>query len=155
MKLFTDPAMKRFYYNLSSDVGPGKPNAADDVEFVRLGLRNMRSALERRGRWNDAGLAEFRGLQETLSTTGGFDDTLGRAIRSLQEGMGGRVADGVCSAMPPGRVRLADGKMMMCAGLQTELRNSNAAIWPRMDRITGCGPALAATVREMFGLNLN
>ena len=62
MKLFTDPAMKHFYYNLSSDVGPGKPNAADDVEFVRLGLRNMRSALERRGRWNDAGLAEFRGL---------------------------------------------------------------------------------------------
>jgi hypothetical protein len=31
------PHNQRIAWNLSADVGPGQPNKADDVEFVRLG----------------------------------------------------------------------------------------------------------------------
>ncbi len=74
MQLLADPSHRAFYFNLSGDVGPGRFNAADDVEFVRLGLRNMRSALERRGVWGQNQMSDFRFAHEAVAPVGAFDD---------------------------------------------------------------------------------
>jgi len=154
MQFLTDPANRVFYFNQSGDVGPGRFNATDDVEFVRLGLRNMRSAFERNGVWGQSQMADFRSAHEGIALVGPFDDKVHAAIRAMQAGMGGRVVDGICSMMPHAQVKLqSSGKLMICAGFQTELRNSYAGVWPRMDLINGCGPSLAATVRRLFGLH--
>ena len=74
----------RFFFNLSQDVGPGCPNAADDVEFVRFGYYCMGTNPQ-----NTLSPAANKAAYAAVPLQGPFDAQLQQVIRLHQAERGG------------------------------------------------------------------
>ena len=73
------------FWNLSAAVGPGQPNKADDVEFVRLSYFLAKD----NPKFTSGDFAVMKPILQKVTTTGAFDSALAEAIRTHERLRGG------------------------------------------------------------------
>jgi hypothetical protein len=141
------PHNQALFWNLSSNVGPGQPNKADDVEFVRFAYFLMKDNPK-------AMTGEFVTLKPILqkvTTTGAFDNNLADAIRAHQRLRGG-TQDGMISVAKTNNFNrgLYDKQhSWMVFPLNNTMIDMAPEIYPRIDLHAQSGPAVTQTVRKI------
>ncbi len=139
-------AFDRFYFNLSGPVGPNCTNNIDDVELVRFGIfctskappRPSDSAKDR---------DDFKAAALKVGFVGGYDPTVGTAIKAFQK-FSGRHQDSTVSVIFGNNA--PNGQTWV---LQTLLANMAAEypnIYPRIDQVFESGPVITARLRKLF-----
>src|SRR5262245_33965212 len=66
------PHNQALFWNLSSNVGPGQPNKADDVEFVRFAYFLMKD----NPKAMTGDFVTLKPILQKVTTTGAFDNNL-------------------------------------------------------------------------------
>lgn len=137
-----------FIFALSSDVGIGKANRPDDVEFVRFGLSCCRVWLSSAGLEGKPKHLDFFTAVAGLPMAGGMDQKLDRAIRGLQKSQELKV-DGVVSAVS--QITTESGKVYMYALLNRAMQVVHPNLFPRIDVVPESGLMVTLTVKSIFG----
>jgi hypothetical protein len=137
-----------FFWNLSSEVGQGKANRADDVELVRYGYYCMGKAKDNQARLTPSFGAALAGM----STRGGFDKDLDLVIREHQKLRGG-IQDGIVSVARPTKVnhgRYDLKHTWIVITLNLCFSDMIGVIYPRIDLNSESGPSISEVVRKTF-----
>lgn len=143
-----------FYFNLTTPVGKGYPNArADDVSFVQFCfIAGAASALPPP--------PDVQKVWSQVKITGVTDEATLAGIRAWQafrrQRFGAIVdADGIISV-----ARTASG-LYASGGMSYDIVHVNlvalvatASIWPRLDKDPRCTPALGAAIRQVLSSQL-
>jgi hypothetical protein len=139
----------RFFFNLTSPVGRGYPNArSDDVSFVQLCF----ALLESRG----IETPEIKRACDNVKVTGRMDGETQAAIdvwQAYRKTLFGRQydADGIISVAPPFAYYVRDTPYEILT-LNWTLMVDMEAVWPRVDRHPRCIPRLGTAIRTSLGL---
>jgi hypothetical protein len=141
-----------FYFNLTTPVGRGYPNAApDDVALVQFifvaGARGQHTPPP-----------ELLPVWSKVTVTGRPDDATLEAINAWQafrrQKFGASVeTDGIISVVRTESGLYGPGKGMSydIVHLNFMLLFATGSIWPRIDKDSRCPPLLAAAVRKALG----
>lgn len=137
-----------FYWNISKDVGRGKPNLIDDVELVRYGYHCMRQDHVYMQRFG----SEFRTAVMAMDSRGPYGADLQNVIDAHQRHRGG-TQDGCVSVMKINTLQTVkyDGQhswilWSLHLSMVVALRN----LYPRIDLDSFSGPDISRTVRNCF-----
>ncbi len=134
---------RRFFWNVSANVGLASPNKVDDVQLVQLGYlcASYDTAY-------DAALrAIFAAVVPGAAYSGQENDLLTRAIRAHEKQRGG-AQDGRVSVLTALTTGSYDGgaHMFVIAGLNYHLRHQLLSAFPRLDQHPRCPAVLRAAV---------
>ena len=134
---------RRFFWNVSANVGAKSPNKPDDVQLVQLGY--LCSALDT---FYDAALrAIFALVVPGAPYSGQENDPLTRAIRGHEKQRGG-AQDGHVSVLTSLTNASYDGgaHTFLIVSLNYQLRKYLPGNFPRLDKHPRCPPLLRAAV---------
>lgn len=137
-----------FFWNISSDVGVGKPNSLDDVELVRFGFSCW-------SLWPsdfNALKPDFKQAIHALRWQGGFDQDLQLVIDLNQKYYGGK-QDRCISVAKSGidkNLEYQKGQYWTIWILNAYMRFGLPSLYPRIDMDSRSGPAITETVRGSF-----
>lgn len=137
---------KHFYWNIDANVGVNCPNLRDDVDLVQLGYK----ALAAFGNCPPSLKALVANITVGGAYSGKEDDPLTKAIREDQKLRGG-AQDGRVSVIKGSGVYYSSSNAYILATLDSHLCINNPTVYPRLDQIKGCPPALAARVLASMG----
>jgi len=146
VKVAYSEAFDRFFFNLSGAVGPQCANNIDDVELVRFGIFCTSKAPSRPSD-NAKDRDEFKAAALKVGFVGGYDPTVGAAIKAFQK-FSGRQLDSTVSVIAGNNT--PNGQTWV---LQTLLANMAAEypnMYPRIDQVFETGPTITARVRKLF-----
>ncbi len=138
---------QNLFWNLTTDVGPGQPNKADDVEFVRFAYFLMKD----NPKAMTGAFVTLKPILEKVTPTGAFDDALAEAIRAHQRLRGG-TQDGRVSVAKSNNFNrgLYDNQhSWMVFPLNNSMIDMAPEIYPRIDLHPRSGPAVTQTVRRL------
>jgi hypothetical protein len=142
-----------FYFNLSSPVGKGYPNAAvDDVGFVQFCFAAIAA---------NAAMPTPPNLKEPWSkakVTGVMDQATQGGIDAWQQDRRKRFGalfevDGIFSVAPPIRTDYAKDTPYSIVSLNSILRMATTSVWPRLDMHSLAGP-IAGAIRKAISTEL-
>jgi len=141
----------RFFFNIKGNVGPDSPNNLVDVQLVQFGYFAI---AQNRLPNNEPELITAAGAVVIGAPySGAPNDPLTDAIRVDQRVSGG-TQDGHVSA-----IHSVDGSglydnthFFLLVRLVNHIRLFVRDSWPRIDKYPRCPPALAASVKESFGV---
>ena len=136
-------AQRRFFWNVSANVGAKSPNKPDDVQLVQLAYLCAASDT-----FYDAALrAIFAAVVPGAPYSGQENDPLTRAIRAHEKERGD-AQDGHVSVLTSlVDVSYDGGKhRFLIAGLNFHLRKALPDYFPRLDKHPRCPPLLRAAV---------
>ncbi len=138
----------RFLWNVSADVGQGKPNKLDDVELVRFGylafLTNPPTISQ--------APEKFRTALTRMRTIGPFGQDLQDVIVQHELTRGG-TQDGCVSVMHPNRANRGtyDGKhIWIILSLNNNMKDILRDLYPRIDRHTQSGLEISKVVEKFM-----
>lgn len=132
-----------FFWNLSHDVGPGCPNAPDDVELVRFGYYCMGT-----NPMNRQTSPERKAMLANLPLQGSFDNQLQDIIR-LHQGWRGGVQDGKISTIKNTSGNYSD-KSWILVPLHNNMMDVMGDLWPRIDKHHQTSALLTQKIQSVF-----
>lgn len=133
-------------WNLSADVGVGKPNHADDVEFVRFGYFLMKTNPTSQPFLTQ----QERSALAKLRVSGGFGDDLALCIREHEVSRGG-TQDGFVSPMKNVQVTQGsyDPKHRWIVHVLNVKMIQMTSTFPRIDLHELSGPSITESVAKI------
>ena len=140
-----DKDAARFYFNTDADVGPGKPNRADDVELVRYGIKALRNSPKAQTGGADA--AAFMAASAVVALVGPYDASVGAAVLAFQK-LAGFTQDSIVSKMLGGITPRGNSYMLQV--MQANMRYMHPNLYPRIDTLPEVGPTVSTVIRQMF-----
>jgi hypothetical protein len=139
----------RFYFNLSSNVGPASPNRLEDVQLVQFGYFALS---QNRAPDNPPELiAAASNVVVGAPYMGAQNDPLTIAIRAHERARGGP-QDGHVSVIR-GDFQYDAAHTFLVIRLVNNIRVLVGIDFPRIDRHPKCPPQLGASVRRTFGFD--
>lgn len=133
---------RRFFWNVSANVGVVSPNKADDVQLVQLAYACAAFGAN----FDPATRAIFAAVVPGAPYSGQEADPLTRAIRAHQKHRGG-VQDGHVSVLTNLVTATYDGKnSFMIVSLNTQMRQQLVGYFPRLDKHAKCPALVRAAV---------
>ena len=145
-----------FYFNLTTPVGKGYPNAnADDVAFVQFCFVIGNAG----GAQLPPASAELRKAWSPVKVTGQTDDATLAAISALQayrrQRFGPRIeTDGIISVVPTASAYYSPDSAYDLLVLNLTALLGTASIWPRIDKDPRCTADLGRAVRAALSPQL-
>ena len=133
---------RRFFGNLSANVGTKSPNKPDDVQLVQLGY----ACAARSPQFSAATRAICATVVPGAPYSGQETDALTRAIRAHEKERGG-AQDGHVSVLTNFTNPIYDGvHVFIIVALNTQIRKQLPGNFPRLDKHPKCPPLLKAAV---------
>ena len=142
-----------FYFNLSSPVGKGYPNAPfDDIAFVQLCFAAIASNT------TQPMPANLKEPWEKVKVTGRMDQLTQDGIDAWQADRRKRFGsqfenDGIFSVAPPTTTNYAKETPYAIVGVNYILMMCTTSVWPRLDKHALAGP-VAAAIRKALSPDL-
>ena len=136
-----------FRWNVSYHVGPGCPNAAEDVQLVQLGFwcLGRSTAVELKPAVRQA----YRNVVVGKSYSGAPSDVLSIAIRTYQQDTG-TVQDSRVSPIKHASGQYSADDFWIIAVLGSNIQKRYPEEWPALHKIPFCPNALATKSRDLF-----
>lgn len=143
--VITDPPRKVIFWNIEGNVGAYSPNRQDDVDLVQMGYVAL--AKSPLAKISEATRQLAKQIVPGARCDGTPNDPLVKVIKSHQADRGG-TQDGHVSVISSTSGSYDGQHAFLLVILNNNIALVSPEVFPRMDKIPGCPPTLAAKVRE-------